>query len=131
MQDEGPDPSPAAFPAVGVRASAGGLEAFIELLHALAVPTGMAFVFIQHLDTHYESQLAEILSRATSMPVVQAEQVPGKRSGDQRRGCRAFRKGLRRRWSPDCDLIVLADMREAPRQETTNILSLSRSQPGM
>ena len=42
----------AAFPIVGVGASAGGLEAFSELLHqiARASDSGMAFVLIQHLD---------------------------------------------------------------------------------
>lgn len=36
------------FPIVGIGASAGGLEAFSELLHALPERTGIAFVFIQH-----------------------------------------------------------------------------------
>lgn len=57
---------------VGIGASAGGLEAFLELLRALPLSTGMAFVVVQHLEPNYESQLAEILSRATPMPVVQA-----------------------------------------------------------
>jgi chemotaxis response regulator CheB len=35
---------------VGVGASAGGLEAFTELLSHLPDDTGMAFVLIQHLD---------------------------------------------------------------------------------
>src|SRR5580700_7838519 len=59
------------FFVVGVGASAGGLEALRELLHALPPQTGMAFVIVQHLEPTYESQLAEILSRSTSMPVVQ------------------------------------------------------------
>ena len=40
----------AAFPIVGLGASAGGLEAFTQLLHALPTDTGMAFVLVQHLD---------------------------------------------------------------------------------
>ena len=38
------------FPVVGVGASAGGLEAFTELLANLPDDTGMAFVLVQHLD---------------------------------------------------------------------------------
>jgi two-component system, chemotaxis family, CheB/CheR fusion protein len=57
------------FPIVGVGASAGGLEAFTELLAALPRDTGMGFVLVQHLDPDHESALTEILSRATSLPV--------------------------------------------------------------
>ena len=42
------------FPIVGVGASAGGLEAFRSLLEALPVNTGMAFVFVQHLDPEHD-----------------------------------------------------------------------------
>ena len=59
----------AAFPIVGVSASAGGLEAFTQLLKALPLDTGMGFVLMQHLDPEHESALTQILSRATSMPV--------------------------------------------------------------
>ncbi len=58
-----------AFPIVGVGASAGGLDAFTQLLKALPADTGMAFVFVQHLDPHHESQLPEILAASTAMPV--------------------------------------------------------------
>jgi two-component system CheB/CheR fusion protein len=54
---------------VGVGASAGGLEAFTELLSHLPDDTGMAFVLIQHLDPKHESHLTELLSRASRMPV--------------------------------------------------------------
>ena len=62
------------FHIVGIGASAGGLEAFLELLRVLSPRTGMAFVVVQHLEPHSESQLADILSRATEMPVIQAEE---------------------------------------------------------
>src|SRR6266705_378883 len=58
------------FPIVGIGASAGGLEAFSQLLRALPADTGMAFVLIQHLDPKHESQLPEVLSRTTAMPVI-------------------------------------------------------------
>jgi two-component system, chemotaxis family, CheB/CheR fusion protein len=57
------------FPIVGVGASAGGLEAFTDLLKHLPLDTGMAFVLVQHLDPEHESALTQILSRATLMPV--------------------------------------------------------------
>jgi two-component system CheB/CheR fusion protein len=59
----------ALVPIVGVGASAGGLEAFTQLLGALPLDTGMGFVLVQHLDPDHESQLAQILSRATPLPV--------------------------------------------------------------
>ena len=59
------------FPVVGIGASAGGLEGFTDLLTALSVSTGMAYVLVQHLDPAHESQLTQILSRATTLPVRQ------------------------------------------------------------
>src|SRR5216683_4914111 len=59
------------FPIVGVGASAGGLEAFTQMLRALPVDTGMAFVLVQHLAPTHTSMLTEILSRATGMPVAE------------------------------------------------------------
>ncbi|MEH2063317.1 MAG: chemotaxis protein CheB [Nostoc sp.] len=59
----------ALFPIVGIAASAGGLEAFTQLLRHLLTDTGMAFVLIQHLDPNHKSLLSEILARATQMPV--------------------------------------------------------------
>jgi two-component system CheB/CheR fusion protein len=54
---------------VGIGASAGGLEAFTELLTHLPGDTGMAFVLIQHLDPKHESHLTELLSKESKMPV--------------------------------------------------------------
>ena len=45
----------ALIPIVGVGASAGGLEAFTQLLKALPLDTGMGFVLVQHLDPEHES----------------------------------------------------------------------------
>ncbi|HYM80124.1 MAG TPA: chemotaxis protein CheB [Candidatus Limnocylindria bacterium] len=59
----------ASFPIVGVGASAGGLEAFTQLLKHLPADTGMSFVLVQHLDPEHESALTQILSRVTSLPV--------------------------------------------------------------
>ena len=57
------------FPIVGVGASAGGLQAFSALLQALPVDTGLALVFVQHLEAGHASMLAKLLARATSLPV--------------------------------------------------------------
>ena len=65
----GPDGSGGNFPIVGVGASAGGLEAFTELLSHLPLNIGMAFVLVQHLDPVHESALTQLLSRATALPV--------------------------------------------------------------
>lgn len=59
----------ATFPIVGIGASAGGLEAFTELVKNLPLDTGMAFVLEQHLDPQHESSLAQLLARATSPSV--------------------------------------------------------------
>ncbi len=65
------------FLIVGVGASAGGLEAVTQLLRALPKDTGMAFVFVQHLDPHHESQLTDLLASATQMPVhTVADRIP-------------------------------------------------------
>src|SRR5712671_4455744 len=61
----------ARFPIVGIGASAGGLEAFSELLRNLPLKTGMAFVLVQHLDPKHTSELREILARTTKIPVVE------------------------------------------------------------
>src|SRR5512132_133520 len=61
------------FPVVGIGASAGGLEAFTQLLRALPSDTGMAFVFVQHLDPTHPTVLADLLSKATRMPTSQVE----------------------------------------------------------
>ncbi len=75
--DEDVDSSPEpAFSIVGVGASAGGLEAFTQLLKGLPSDTGMAFVLVQHLAPSHPSALAEILSRATTMPVTEVQGEP-------------------------------------------------------
>jgi chemotaxis response regulator CheB len=63
----------APFPIVGIAASAGGLEAFTELIAHLPTDTDMAFVLIQHLSPNHESLLSEILGKVTTMPVQQVQ----------------------------------------------------------
>lgn len=57
------------FPIVGVGASRGGLNAFKKFLKALPDNTGMAFVFVQHLDPDFESNLTSLLSKESNMPI--------------------------------------------------------------
>ena len=74
IKPKGPEDQARLFPVVGIGASAGGLEAFTRLLHVLPTVTGMAFVYIQHLDPTHPSMLAELLARETTMPVQEAEE---------------------------------------------------------
>ncbi|HET9401345.1 MAG TPA: chemotaxis protein CheB [Candidatus Acidoferrales bacterium] len=60
------------FPIAAIGASAGGLEAFVDLVRELPPDTGMVFVLIQHLDPKQHSLLAELVSRETPMSVEQA-----------------------------------------------------------
>jgi two-component system CheB/CheR fusion protein len=62
------------FPIVAIGASAGGLEAITELLKNLSPETGMAYVYVQHMDPSHESMLSTILARATKMKVVEARE---------------------------------------------------------
>ena len=62
------------YPVVGIGASAGGLQAFQELLENLPEQTGMAYVLISHLAPDKPSYLTEILSRHTAMPVRSIEE---------------------------------------------------------
>ncbi len=57
---------------VGIGGSAGGLDAYKALLDALPSNTGMSFVFVTHILPTATSQLADILSRRTKMPVLVA-----------------------------------------------------------
>ena len=63
----------AAFPIVGIGASAGGLEAFEMLFRRVPADSGMAFVLVTHLDPDHASLLTEILQRITTMLVVEAQ----------------------------------------------------------
>jgi two-component system CheB/CheR fusion protein len=67
-----PEPTGAdSFPIAGIGASAGGLEAFRELLIHLRKDAGMAYVLVPHLDPDHHSVLAEILSRFAKIPITE------------------------------------------------------------
>ena len=63
--------SSATLTIVGVGASAGGLEAFGDLLDGLPRSPGLAIVFVQHLAPHHDSALPTLLAAHTTMPVIQ------------------------------------------------------------
>ena len=67
------NPQPTHFPIVGIGASAGGLEAFEHFFRKMPPDSGMAFVLVPHLDPSHASILTEILQRATTMSVVEAQ----------------------------------------------------------
>ncbi|ATI40754.1 hypothetical protein CBW24_01175 [Pacificitalea manganoxidans] len=66
---------------VGVGASAGGLEAFQQLLAGVPEQHEFVFILVQHLDPNHESMLSDLLSKNSRSPVVTAQDgqsvVPG------------------------------------------------------
>ena len=58
---------------VGIGASAGGLDAFKTFFTHMPPVSGMAFVLVQHLSPDYKSMLADLLAKATTMIVAEAE----------------------------------------------------------
>jgi len=71
----------AAFPIVGLGASAGGLEALSELIAKLPADCDMAFLVVQHLDPQRPSLLTNILAKHSALAVEEAvdgvEVLPG------------------------------------------------------
>jgi two-component system CheB/CheR fusion protein len=64
--------APAAFPIVGLGASAGGIEALEGFFTGVPEQPGLAFVIVTHLSPERESLLPEIVSRYTPLPVESA-----------------------------------------------------------
>ncbi|HUQ87983.1 MAG TPA: CheR family methyltransferase [Vicinamibacterales bacterium] len=56
---------------VGVGASAGGLDAFIQLIAALPPDSGLALILVQHLAPAQQSSLPMLLKPHTTMPVIE------------------------------------------------------------
>jgi len=74
-REPGAAPKPAAswLPVVGIGASAGGLEALLQILKQLPDEPGLPLVVVQHLSPLHKSLLSELLQEATRMPVAQVE----------------------------------------------------------
>ena len=58
---------------VGIGASAGGLDALKKFLLNVPENSGMAYLIVQHLDPVHKSALVDILSRSTSIEVMEVE----------------------------------------------------------
>ena len=69
------------FEIVALAASAGGLNALTHVLAALPVDFPAALVVVQHLDRRHRSLMADILSRRTALPVMQAAEGAALRAG--------------------------------------------------
>jgi two-component system CheB/CheR fusion protein len=62
----------AVFPIVGIGASAGGIEPFLQILRELGDRPGLALLFVLHQEKKHQSHLVEVVARATAMPVIAA-----------------------------------------------------------
>jgi two-component system, chemotaxis family, CheB/CheR fusion protein len=67
LSDEGEDTRSTVV--AGVGASAGGFEAFSQLLASLPPEPGLALVFVQHLSPSHQSALPQLLTGSTNLPV--------------------------------------------------------------
>jgi PAS domain S-box-containing protein len=65
----------ATVPIVAIGASAGGIDAMRDLLTKLPSVTGMAYVYIQHLDSQNPVNTTELLASSTQMPVRDAHHL--------------------------------------------------------
>ncbi|HEY4207482.1 MAG TPA: CheR family methyltransferase [Puia sp.] len=63
-----------ACPVVAIGASAGGLEALIQLVQNLSSDTGAAYVILQHLSPDHDSSLAELLAKKSLLMVQQVQE---------------------------------------------------------
>lgn len=62
------------FYVVGIGASAGGLDAVLQLFDNMPDNTGVAFVIIQHLSPDFKSLMPELLAKHTSMKIFTADE---------------------------------------------------------
>jgi len=78
MPEDRPDPNVEIAPArpgrtgqpiIGIGASAGGIDALQRFFPAVAPDSGMAYVVVLHLDPDHKSILAEVIARASRIPV--------------------------------------------------------------
>jgi two-component system CheB/CheR fusion protein len=65
-----PTPSRLGFPVVGIGASAGGVQALTTFFEHLEADPGLAFIVVLHLSPDEPSALAEVLQRASRLPVL-------------------------------------------------------------
>jgi two-component system, chemotaxis family, CheB/CheR fusion protein len=63
------------FHVVAIGASVGGLQAISELLKHLPANTGMAYIYVQHLNPDHKSLLADLLAKTTQMKVQEIDEM--------------------------------------------------------
>ncbi len=68
-------PKEDSFHIVAIGASAGGLDAVSALLKNLPSDTGMAYIYVQHLNPDHKSYLTSILSKITKMKVQEIDDM--------------------------------------------------------
>ena len=61
-------------PVVGLGGSAGSLSALQAFFSQMPEDSGLAFVVVLHLSPEYESSLAGVLQKWTSMPVIEVSE---------------------------------------------------------
>jgi|TARA_R100000049_G_C1957062_1_gene115525 two-component system CheB/CheR fusion protein len=61
-------------PVVAVGASAGGVEALKSFVSEIPTDTPASFIILQHLAPDHDSQLGDILSRSSDLPVLEADE---------------------------------------------------------
>ncbi|MEI4469705.1 chemotaxis protein CheB [Frigidibacter sp. MR17.24] len=76
MTNKTSPPGPSTVPVCAIGASAGGVKALRALFSQLPPNLGLAYVVIVHLPPDQPSQLHQILSEVTGMPVVQVDDTP-------------------------------------------------------
>ncbi len=64
--------APRTFPIVAIGASVGGLQACKRFLSAVTPDSGMAYVFVQHLEPTHGSLLVELLADHAPIPLLEA-----------------------------------------------------------
>jgi two-component system CheB/CheR fusion protein len=57
---------------VGIGASAGGLDPLLQFLGRVPARSGLAYVVVQHMDPTHKAMLADLLQKATVLPVREA-----------------------------------------------------------
>lgn len=60
---------------VALGASAGGLEPLGQFLAQVPVPSGLAYLVVQHMDPTHKAMLGDLLQRKTAMPVREATET--------------------------------------------------------
>src|SRR5437870_3661553 len=62
------------FPIVAIGASAGGAQSFQEMLYHLPANTGMAYVYVQHMDSDHDGNLVELFQRSSKVQILEGKE---------------------------------------------------------